>query len=85
MGTHDKDCEMYSEACGCDSRAFYRSLMQKSFEVQLFKLQPHDVVGTLFEYFGMALSTAPNEKIDEFFVHFRSGVIDAIRDMKSST
>jgi len=84
MEKHDDQCEWCSEACGCDSRAFLRGLLQKSFSVQLSKLQPHEVVGTIFEYFGAALCDAPNEKIEEFFVHFRSGVMDSLLRHKSS-
>lgn len=52
---------------------------------ELFLMQPFEVMPFIFDYFSAVLKNAPQEKVDEFFAHFRSGVIDAINARKSES
>lgn len=64
-----------------DSR---RERKARDFERILFEMQPHEVVGPLFQYFAAILKSAPSQKVEEFFDHFRSGVMTCLESRKNA-
>lgn len=50
----------------------------------MFKLQPFEVAPVVFDYFAAALQEASQQKLEEFFTHFRTGVLDAIEARKQA-
>ena len=54
----------------------------EDFHKLLFTFQPHEIIYSLFDYFAASLEKAPMEKIDEFFIHFRSGIEEMMEKRK---
>ena len=56
-----------------------RQRKRESFEDNISRFQPCEIIDIIFAYFACALKDASDEKLHEFFCHFNAGVSDFIK------